>query len=386
MHAFPNGNVYPCCGSTMDLSFGNLKEKTMAEIWNNEQFRELRKNMMENQPSEACQKCYEKEQTGFFSMRNYQNRYLGHHVSEVDKTSDDGYHPEFKLRHYDIRFSNLCNLACRSCGDIFSSLWRRDAKNYGWVSKDTPNVDYAGRFKTDMWEQLQPHIPYIENIYFAGGEPLIMEEHYRLLKELISLGRTDVNLTYNTNFSELDFKGESVLELWKEFKTVSIGASLDASYERAELMRHGTNWAKVVRNRERMLREAPHVDLYISCTLGIMNSYNITELHREWSDLGLIKPRDFSINILQSPPWLRIDVLPEHHKKQLTERYTEHLKWLEPQDDLNRASSEYRAAIQFMNADDKSNLLGKFKQTVQVLDNLRDEDFWRTFPEFKDLQ
>ena len=48
----------------------------------------------------------------------------------------------------------------------------------GFTKPNHPNVTYAGRHELDMWEQLIPHIDSIENIYFAGGEPLLMIEHY----------------------------------------------------------------------------------------------------------------------------------------------------------------------------------------------------------------
>jgi organic radical activating enzyme len=68
-----------------------------------------------------------------------------------------------------------------------------------------------------MWEQMQEHIPHLERIYFAGGEPLIMEEHYRLLNELVKRKMFHVNLVYNSNFSKLAYKDQNVLEIWKHF-------------------------------------------------------------------------------------------------------------------------------------------------------------------------
>ena len=67
-------------------------------------------------------------------------------------------------------------------------------------------------------------------------------------------------------------KPSDVLKIIKnEFKDVSVGASLDAMGPRAELMRNGTVWADVERNREDMLKKCPHVDFYISPTVGIFN-------------------------------------------------------------------------------------------------------------------
>ena len=123
MHGIPDGRAYPCCLGEMHLPIGNLKENTMAEVWNGTPYKQMRINMLEDHPSKECTRCYEQEENGFFSMRNSQNKNFGHHIALVDKTNDDGSLDDFKLRYYDIRFSNLCNFSCRTCGSLFSSSW-----------------------------------------------------------------------------------------------------------------------------------------------------------------------------------------------------------------------------------------------------------------------
>ena len=386
LHAFPDGRAYPCCLGVMDHPIGNLREQTMAEVWNNEPLREMRRNMLEDKPCVQCDKCYEQEANGFVSMRYSANKNHGHHINVADETKADGGLDTFKLKYYDIRFSNLCNLACRSCGDIFSSNWVKEAKRYGWLKQDHPNVNYAGRFKMDMWEQLEPHIDNIENIYFAGGEPLMMVEHYNILHELLKRGRTNVRLNYNTNFTELIFKQIDVLELWNQFDIVSIGASLDANHARGELMRYGANWDTFVQNRKRMLDVCPTVDFYISATLSVMNSFNIVDLHKEWTDMGLIKAQDFNVNILQDPTRFRLDILPQEMKQELAEIYTKHIEWLHPQDHLTRATNGFRSAIKFMQATDNSQLIKEFVHRTREMDKFREENFFTVFPELERLQ
>ena len=378
LHAYPDGRAYPCCLAKYENHVGSLKENTMEEIWRDKPMQELRNNMLNEIKSEVCTKCYEQEDNGFFSMRNSSNKNFGHHIKTLD--SD-----EFKIRYYDIRFSNLCNLACRSCGDVFSSNWVKEAKKMQWLNPNHPNVSYAGRYKTDAWEQLLPHIPYLEEVYFAGGEPLMMQEHYDLLKELLRQGRNDVKLVYNTNFTELVFKGDSVLPLWNEFECVSIGASLDASYERAELMRHGTVWSKVVKNREEMLKICPTVDFYVSSTLSIMNSYHLPDFHKEWIELELVRPMDWNINILQSPEYYRIDVLPEVMKEEVVQKYNDHIEYLKPLDEFSRASKGYMAAVNYITNTDNTKHISELKNKLSFLDRYRNQNFYSVFPELERL-
>jgi sulfatase maturation enzyme AslB (radical SAM superfamily) len=223
-------------------------------------------------------------------------------------------------------------------------------------------------------------------VYFAGGEPLIMEEHYRVLKELVHREMFDVRLVYNTNFSELDFKDESVLELWKLFKNVSVGASLDANGTRAEYIRKGTVWSKIVNNRERMLRVCPQVDFYVSSTVGILNVWHLPDFHREWVDLGLIQPHDFNINMLQSPEWQRANHLSDTLKQQVKERIHNHLLWLGPQDHMNRATNGYQSIIKFMDQPADADQLKEFFRETDQFDQIRNESFDTTFPELFGLR
>jgi organic radical activating enzyme len=365
----------------------------MAEVWNDQPLRDMRVNMLADKPSKECTKCYEQESNGFFSMRNSSNKAFGHHIGKVDNTQSDGTYSDFKLRYYDIRFSNLCNFKCRSCGSIFSSNWyKEEEKLYG--PRPYPQIAIAGRHKDDMWEQMLPHIPHLEQIYFAGGEPLIMEEHYRILKELADRDMFHVRLQYNTNFSELKFKGQDVLELWKLFDNVSVGASLDGSYARGEYIRKGQNWAETVENRERMLRVCPDVDFYVSSTVSIFNVLHVPDFHKEWSDLGLIKPKDWNINILQGPDHERVNILPQYYKDLAIEKINSHIEWLEPQDPVTRATNGYRSLVNFINQDSgdttsESNLDGllqEFFKRNYILDKFRGEDFYTTFPEYTDLK
>ena len=93
--------------------------------------------MLEEKPCKQCTKCYEREENGFFSMRNDQNKNMGHYIDLVDETHDDGTQERFEIKYYDIRFSNLCNLSCRSCGDIFSSNWVKENKKMGFTKRLT---------------------------------------------------------------------------------------------------------------------------------------------------------------------------------------------------------------------------------------------------------
>ena len=385
MHAFPDGRAYPCCLGDDRHPIGNFKESSMETVWNQDAYRTMRTNMLEENPCKECTKCYEQEQSGFVSMRNSTNKNFGHHINIVDQTQPDGTFDDFKLRYYDVRFSNLCNFTCRTCGGWFSSSWYTEEEElYG--KRNYPKIMFAGRTEVDMWEQLVPHIPHLEQVYFAGGEPMMMEEHYRILKELVKREMFDVKLIYNTNFSRLNLKDDNVLDYWKLFNNVSIGASLDGMGPRAEYIRKGTKWDQIERNRKQMLEVCPNTDFYVSSTVSLYNVDHLPDFHKDWVNKGFIKHQDWNINILQGPDRDRIDVLPVVLKDQVRDKIVEHINWLEPYDHLKRAVSGYEGIINFMYQDSKTHLLGEFFRVNDVHDAYRKESFELVFPELKTLR
>lgn len=381
LHAYPTGEAYPCCHAEMRYPVGNCKTQTLAEIWRDSPLADLRDDMLHERENPACGRCYEQEASGFFSGRRSANKHHGHHIKKLHDNP-------FEMTYWDIRFSNLCNLRCRSCGHIFSSSWYQDQAQMAgpeWAKRNRV-MNFAGRTEIDMWEQLVPHFDYVEQIYFAGGEPLMMDEHYRILEELERRGRFDVRLIYNTNFTQTRLKDRSVFDYWRKFSSVAVGASLDAMGPRAEYIRKGTDWPAVEQNRRQMMEICPHVDFYISPTLSILNALHLPDFHRAWVDQGLLRAQDLNVNILQDPAHLRLDIAPVGLKQTIKAKFLEHIDWLRPQDHLNRATVGFESAINFMMATDNSQLVPIFWQKTQELDAIRSEDCLASIPELESLR
>ena len=382
LHAHPTGEAYPCCIADHKIGqVGHCHEKPLEEIWQDAPMQQLRDNMLNERPSAACTKCYEQEANGFFSVRKSANKHHGQHIKKLDAA-------QFKMVYWDIRFSNLCNLKCRSCGSIFSSSWYQDQTKLAgsdWAKNNKPLI-LAGRTETDLVEQLLQHIDYVEQIYFAGGEPLMMDEHYLILDELEHRGKFNVSLIYNTNFTKTRLKTRSVFDYWRKFKSVSIGASLDDFGVRAEYIRKGTTWTQIEENRREMMMVCPNVDFYISPTLSIFNAWNLPDFHRHMVEQGLIKAQDLNVNILQDPPHYRIDIAPAEYKQQLATKYLAHIHWLRDKDPLQRATVGFESAIKFMMATDNTHLIDTFWRKTHELDDIRRENILDIIPELAALK
>ena len=223
----------------------------------------------------------------------------------------------------------------------------------------------------------------IEEIVFAGGESLIIEEHYRILDCLLARGLTDVRLHYITNFSTLRSQGRDVIDLWSRFRNVHVSASLDGSGRRGEYLRKGLCWDAVLANREEMLRRCPHVAFSIGATLSIFNALHLPDFHREWVEKGYIDRNEFALFILAAPAIYRMQVLPAALKQRVLESYQRHQESF--LDAGGTAARDFAAAARSLQAQDCSELLPAFVAMTRRLDQLRGEDCREVFPELAPL-
>jgi hypothetical protein len=112
----------------------------------------------------------------------------------------------------------------------------------------------------------------------------------------------------------------------------------------------------------------------------------LPDFHRSWVKKGLLRPQDLNVNILQDPAYLRIDIAPLEYKEKINAKYQEHLSWLRPQDQLNRATVGFESAINFMMATDNTKLISKFWNKTIELDGIRNENLLNVIPELAELK
>ncbi len=148
LHAWPTGQAFPCCHAESPAGeLGNTRTQPLVEIWNSPKQRQLRTDMLSEINNSACVRCYEQENSGFFSGRQSANKHHGHHIERIKDTKPNGSLEQFEMTYWDIRFSNLCNLKCRSCGHIFSSQWYQDQVKLAggdWKARNSV-LNYAGQ-------------------------------------------------------------------------------------------------------------------------------------------------------------------------------------------------------------------------------------------------
>lgn len=382
LNIHPAGKMFPCCAFDQKSPLGHLKENSIQEVRRGKGFETLKESMLSGKKIAECQSCYNSDRAGGENLRSHLKNIHEKYIPLLCLSE------ELPLIYLDVQFSNLCNLKCRICGPAFSSSWIADHQKL-YNAQDTDyKIHSIKKEYPEKWNSVLSVIENVDEVYFWGGEPLMMPEHHEFLKRLIDLGKTNVKLRYSTNFSELEYAQSNTLDLWKNFKNLSVGASLDGSYERAELMRKGVNWLKVVKNRKRLMTEVPQARFFIACATSAYNILHIADFFKEWIELGYIGVNDFCVNLVYEPKHLSVQILPAEYKEKATAKIEDLIEnFIRPRfGSSSVAEARFQAAINYMNSEDSQNEdIEKFKNYNISLDELRKENLKIVFPELQNL-
>jgi len=296
----------------------DYKPATLEEHWNSPYMMDIRKRLMAGEEISQCQVCNDKI-LNINTYRGYfNNRLFGHKIDEAfEKTNDDGY-TEMKPISYDYRISNLCNFKCRMCGDQLSSQWEAENRMMGhydrghdaWATKKyKPLIENFQKevAEKELWDAV--YEKRIEEIYWVGGEPLMWDIHWDIMKYLVDTGQSkDVIVRYNTNLSRTSYKGINLYDLLPHFKYVNVSASVDGVGENVEYVRHGMDWDKWLQNFKDGLflnkiygDESIVLDVTIT-SMGLLSMKELFDLALELNVSSYIKKTfAFDSSIIMSP-------------------------------------------------------------------------------------
>ena len=387
----PNGKVVPCClTSTFEYFAGDLNNQTVDEIWNSENMKSLRRDMIEGKQPEICVKCFSSESSAGFSGRTRHNREFKHVIDAIPSmTDDDGTCHTMDLRYWDFRFSNLCNFKCRSCGPRYSSSWIPDAKKLGWIRDQEKvwNIQQVGT--SNNYEFLEKQIHTVEKIYFAGGEPLLMDEHWYILDLLQKYQRYDVKISYNTNLSTLTYKKKNILDIWSKWQPgkLEVWPSIDEIGDRAEILRSGTVW-KQIENNLIELSKLQNANIRPAITTGAMNVFRLPEIVEYLVSIGIVIPKkkytNFYLNLLEWPSHYHVHILSEDYRKIVVDKIN---NFIQSHNEKYATDVRYiflQILFELSKPYDKVQAK-KFVEITKKIDDLRNEDIFNTIPELNDV-
>ena len=428
----PNGDMRLCCsanasGAGEDHEVGlvkmengkpaNFGRDTPMQAWNNEYMRSVRNTMLSGEIPASCTKCFQEEQVGVVSKRIWETGTW--HRDGVDipelirQTKEDGTVPE-ELVYLDLRLGHTCNIKCVMCSPHDSSQWVADhkklipilqdpevKKQMQWDRKEFNNFWHE---KDTFWEEMYRQIPNLKQVYFAGGEPLMIREHKMFIEEIIRQGYQDkILLRYNSNGLLVD---DDLIDLWSKFKKVKFAVSMDAAYERDNYIRYPTKFENVERTLHLLDNTPDNIQVSLATAIQIFNVKHLPDFMK-WKVQSNFKKINLgnvpggvqmggglvNMHLLYIPTFLSIQILPKEDKQDVEERFEDFRWWLwkhyRHDEDFWKINpygwKRWEAVLKHMNAQDNSHLLPGFKEYVNKLDAIRGLNAKTVFPELAHL-
>ena len=440
----PDGSMRVCCtanasavGATNDKLYGgrvgivktddglpaNLNNSDLNSSWNNSYMRNVRNQMLAGGKPASCLKCYKEEAAGHRSKRQWETDYWirdGIDVNElVKETYEDG-STDSKLRYIDIRMGTKCQLGCIMCSPHDSSGWVKDwnalypqitneslKETMTWEDKGKQfgaNYNWHKNNPT-FWTQFYAQIPYIRQLYFAGGESTVIEEHYEILAKVIEMGYADqIEVRYNSNGIELP---DRLLELWTHFQKVRFHYSIDSLGAMNDYIRYPSEWEHQLEQFEILdTRTSNNVEITIACAVNALNIHYIPDFLKWKLQHGFKKTNmwpfgagGINYHFVYWPGHLNVKILPDEFLDKTEAKYEEFIEWWKDNWELgvpswhkgkvdyktwesaNYGISRLRGMISFARSEDWSRRLPEFREYINKLDKLRGTDFRATFPE-----
>ncbi len=363
LHVNTLGQLKTCCAQFDFLE--NNQGKPFKEVFNEGAFSKLRAEFLSGQTPKVCEACV-KAEAGGLSYKSVKSPQWSHYAAEI--LNPENQTRKFPVRFLDVRFGNLCNFACRTCDSDNSSKWQRID---GDVGRSTVKVTRVPN--SVLREQIFAVLDEVEEIYFAGGEPLLNEDHYLVLEEIIRRKKTSVKITYNTNLSVLKGYGRDVVQLWERLENVIVYPSIDSIGAQGEYIRTGFKWNEFEENYQKIKK-------YVGCLHSVLSAYNvfsIQELIRWAHSNGSL----LSIFPAYHPVEISASVLPEATRKKAAAG----LRQLVVANSFNDWQlSQINTAIQFLLNNFTPEYTGKFSEFNRRLDLHHKTDFLSVFPEHSD--
>lgn len=395
----------------------NFGRETPMSAWNNEYMRSVRTTMLSGGIPASCKKCFDEESKGIVSKRIWETGSWAQEDIDIPdliaNTQQDGSVPE-KLVYLDLRLGHTCNLKCIMCSPHDSSLWVSDHKKVyplfehaalksqmNWTSDEFNNKWHEN---PDFWKEMYAQIPNLKQVYFAGGEPLLIKEHKLFLEEIIRQGYADkILVRYNTNGLLVD---DDIIELWKKFRLVKVGFSIDDVGDRNHYIRYPSDWDTIVKNLHKLDNTPSNIQVSIATAIQILNIKQLPELAKwkitqkfrkvnlENTTYGLEAGGGImNMHLLYIPTFLSIKCLPPEDKAEVRRLFGELANWLYVnyrQDEEFWKNNPYgwkrwQAVLDFMDSEDHTHLLPAFREYIEKMDAVRDLNFKDTFPKLSHL-
>ena len=391
----PNGESRVCCLSNTlitkdDGTPFNMMTDTLSDAFRSNYMKKLRQEFIDGKKPATCQKCWSVEEAGGKSKRILAQDSLEHR-GVFDKIEYHKIDPQ-EIQFLDLKLGNICNLKCRICGSWSSSKWAAESIDYykaeGQTKEYIENSDHYRQLKmgqwprkndNNFWEDVEDLLSGVKYFEFTGGEPMMIKEHFDLLRKSVELGYSKNQMIhYNTNGTQ--YPEKEIKELFPYFKKVHVAFSIDDVEEQFEYQRYPATWSEVNNNIDkwdRIKEEITTIETQICCTINVLNVLNLVGMG-QW-----ILTKNFDswfFNMLHEPRHMSITALPKQAKEIIKEKIFNN----------NLPPRMYRELKNAVNRIDQYDVMDmrafkNFRREIDRTDLYRNQNFAETFPELNQI-
>ena len=397
-----DGAICACCRSH---PVGFIDKEKLEDIWNNDTMKRIRKQVLNNERPSECEPCFSLEDQGVESLRQ---RHIKGFIPEarvnlypnaLDKLNDD-YSMPFEIPTMELKLNNLCNLKCRMCHPMDSTSWNdwgeikdfyKKENNIMFQIVEEHNLErkpFLDKFQDspEWWNSLEKLLPHFRRVEFAGGEPLMDPQHYRILEMLKPYGN-QIEIKYATNLSMLGKGDRNIYEYWPHFKSIAVNVSIDGIGDSYEYVRGNADWTTLI-NNIREIQKIPNISRIVGAvTVQVSNILVLDKIIEYFlNDLEII----FHTHRVEYPNVLSAQVLPEPLKQLAIQRLEDikgkvhTFKYVQKEPKLLQYTLEQiQHNINYLQARDQNHLWEDCVEFNRRLDNTRKQSFLDVTPEFK---
>jgi MoaA/NifB/PqqE/SkfB family radical SAM enzyme len=399
-----DGAICACCRSH---PVGFIDKDNLENIWNNDTMRRIRKQVLHSERPPECEPCFSLEDQGVESLRQ---RHITNRIPEsrinlyptaINKLQAD-YSMPFEIPTMELKLNNLCNLKCRMCHPMDSTSWNDWDQVEEFYEKENnimfhivnehnlKEKPFLDKFQDnpEWWTSLEKLLPHFRRVEFAGGEPLMDPQHYRILDMLAPYGH-QIEIKYATNLSMLGKSNRTIWEYWPKFKSVAVNVSIDGIGSSYNYIRGNASWTELV-NNIKQIQTIPNISRIVGAvTVQVSNVLILDKMIKYFlDDLGIV----FHTHRVAYPKVLSAQVLPAP-LKELAIMRLEAVKLRVPEFKMVKKHPELLAYtlgqiqdnINYINAVDQNHLWEDCVEFNHRLDRSRDQlSFETVTPEFID--
>lgn len=396
-----NGTTHSCHHPQRHIvPLEELKSNPSA-LHNTNLKKQQRKMMLEGQFPSECSYCWEMEDLG----NKYSDRFIKTTDSwawpDLEKVATMPWKTNIAPKYLEVMIDNICNFSCAYCMADISSSVSAEMKKWGGYPVSNPhhrlpmfqaNAKNRHLYYQAFVEWLPSIIDQLKVLRLTGGEPLLSQQFWRLIKDLKhSNAKLDfavnTHLCHKTETIEKFCNEMSILLKTNKIKHLEIYTSLDGYGSHAEYIRHGLNYQTVLSNIETIKKRLPNTKIIVMCTFNILS---IGQFDLFLDDVIILKKK-FSLILdvspLKNPEYLRADIADEN----LFALVNSSLAKMNLNSSLfNKHEIKKMENIESWmnsNSDQKKQNLRRsdFFKFINEYDRRKDKSFLQIFPEYKNF-